>query len=45
MVDFYWAQSVVNGTMGDALDLVRSQERPKAFDYQFLMIEGLLGIT
>ena len=40
MVDFYWAQCVSNGTMGDALDLVRSQDRPKAFNYQFLTIEG-----
>ena len=36
----YWEQISANGTLTDALDLVRSQKKPKAFDYQFLTIEG-----
>ena len=40
MIDNYYTQIKQNGILNDSIDLVRSQTRKKAFDYQFMTVEG-----
>ena len=40
MIKYYWAKIAENGQLEDALDIVKSQTRAKAFDYTFNTVEG-----
>lgn len=40
MIDHYYTQIKQNGILNDSIDLVRSQTWKKAFDYQFMTVEG-----
>ena len=40
MIKYYWAKIAENGQLEDALDVVKSQMKAKAFDYTFNTVEG-----
>ena len=40
MIKYYWGEISENGQLEDALDVVKSQTRAKAFDYTFNTVEG-----
>ena len=37
---YYWAEIAENGQLEDALDVVKSQTKAKAFHYTFNTVEG-----
>ena len=41
MLKYVYNSSIANGRIGDALDLVRSQQRLLNFDYPFAFNEGV----
>ena len=40
MIDHYYSQIKQNGILNDSVDVVRGQTCKKAFDYQFMTVEG-----
>ena len=44
MIDYYFNVISNNGTLKDSIDLVRSQTCRKAFDYEFMSVEGKLFV-
>ena len=40
MIEHYYSQIKQNGILNDSIDVVRSQTCKKAFDYQFMTVEG-----